>query len=277
MKVRLPFFRACRQCRFHWGTVGVLVCVATGATDALPDCAEFTEVMRTHFEWGEYPQIIKKVPPFLDSAGTTCDSTLKAMLHLCLGTAFFADGRIPEARRAYEKSFSHDSLTRIDSQFVSKAIQDFYDTVIEGLRRQQQEQYRRDSLQAVTEVILAQKNTVQHEIAEQGLLRQRNAGIAVGVGFTSGAALLFTAAWRARVAAKNDYERFLYYARTEPDLKKYRDYRTRVRRSDLAALLYGIGGCAFVTVSIPIWRRMANLKREIRRLNGTSSSPGDGK
>jgi tetratricopeptide (TPR) repeat protein len=215
--------------------------------------------VRSWFEWGEYDSIVAYVPSHLDGIE---DSVDLARLHLYLGVARFAAGRIGEARREFDRALAYNPRIILDRKYVSEEVVNLFDATVEERKRRLVEQARQDSLFRVKQRQLERETAVADSLEHlerarvHGRRRVRIAG-AVGAGVMSGAfAALTVFEYR---EAEEAYRHFITAAR-HGDKARFEHYRELVRRGDALAVVSAILSMMSAVTSVGLTVRAHRLK-----------------
>ncbi|MBD3316300.1 MAG: hypothetical protein GF344_10975 [Chitinivibrionales bacterium] len=187
--------------------------------------------VRAWFEWGEYDSIAHRVPSCLES---TTDSADVALLHLYLGVAQFAAGKIGDARKEFDRALAYNPAIALDEDYVSEEVVNLFRTTAEERARLLERKAFQDSLFQDKQNQLERESAAVDSLARLDRARaeaQRRGNIvgAAGAGALScGLAALAVFEFR---EAEDAYRRFKEAAH-RGDKAAYEYYGEMVRRSD---------------------------------------------
>lgn len=105
------------------------------------------EHVQNHFEWGEYPQLIAKLEPYLQAASDTLDPALRARYYSYLGVACFGTGRIGDSRKHFMTALTFDPAVRPDRRYISGEINSLFLSVLSDYTEKKKREHEKDSLQ----------------------------------------------------------------------------------------------------------------------------------
>jgi len=236
---------------------------ATGATDSLTLAA-----IRKHFEWGEYADLITKTEPLSLSFTARED----AVLCVYLGVAYFASGRVEDARVSFIRAYDLDDGAAIDSYYVSSEIIEFFHATLNQEKERREAQAENDSLIRVR--VMEQKLSQARLALQENLAAQRR--MYVGIGTLSLTASVLFAGFTAYeyVVSEPAYDDFLLAAENG-DLASYRVLKQELDRSNIMQLVAGsvsavcvVSGAYFIFRSRAVTRRMKTVVVSYKGANG---------
>ncbi|HEX2959708.1 MAG TPA: hypothetical protein VHO70_22925 [Chitinispirillaceae bacterium] len=128
--------------------------------------ADLQNVVRDHFEWGEYSALIDTLAPIIDSLSTVTDSSRISTYHCYLGVAFFSTEKIGDARAHFLQALQFDSSIVLPSEYVSKEISALFKVIKSEFEKQQRLKFMEDSLTFVhdEEKKLLHTKKILHEL-----------------------------------------------------------------------------------------------------------------
>jgi hypothetical protein len=130
------------------GLIAALGClVSPMAAGPLP-----IDSIQKYMQWGEYDKIITEIEPVVKDKALPSDSTMASDLLKYLGVAYFANGKIAEARAAFSDAFHAKSSVALEELYVSKEILVFFNVVITEEKSQIAAHNRADSLARIREL-----------------------------------------------------------------------------------------------------------------------------
>jgi tetratricopeptide (TPR) repeat protein len=130
------------------GLTTVLWCLV-GAAAAEPLSIDSVQ---KYMQWGEYDKIIAAIEPVVKEKKLPNDTTAASDLLKYLGVAYFANGKIAEARAAFSDAFHTKPSVALEELYVSKEILVFFNVVIAEEKSQIAARDRADSLARIREI-----------------------------------------------------------------------------------------------------------------------------
>lgn len=104
------------------------------------------DTLKKHMEWGEYDEIITKAEPIVKSNKLPEGPFSASSILKYLGVAYFAKGRIPEARSAFSMAYHVYPQVSLEEYYVSREILDFFAVTLNEEKTKLASKIRADSL-----------------------------------------------------------------------------------------------------------------------------------
>ncbi|MBD3345095.1 MAG: hypothetical protein GF401_08550 [Chitinivibrionales bacterium] len=186
------------------------------------------EVIRKHFEWGEYDSLVVKLQPYFSSLAEIQDSAQIAEYHLYYAVAEYAKGKISESRVHFIKAYALNPEIECEKKYVNEEILDLFAATIDEYKRQITLKAKQDSLLLEKEERLEQSKTKLEIIELKKQKRNKIIGAAIG----------YTLACAAAVFAVSEYNKAERYydifetARTAGDKAVYDEYKFKTKKTD---------------------------------------------
>ncbi len=187
-----------------------------------------------HFKWGEYDSIIQILEPLVKNHALTVADKENSFYFKILGVAYSAKGRISEARIIFSNALVLDSSVTIDSQYISKTIQDVFYSAKEEYKKNLIEKMRQDSLLKQKDIaIMTSKLNLKKEkqtISQTYFLAA--SGVCVLTGIVTGIEGFFE--------YKKSKESFTEFtnAASNGNLQEYNSLKTQVNDEDTYTTIY---------------------------------------
>jgi hypothetical protein len=130
---------------------------------AYPEENDIVSQARQWFEWGDYLLIIQKVPEVISSRADSLDSAQLSQLHLYLGVAFFAAGKVGQARNEFVSALKIFPGITLDEKYVDPGISDLFSTCVKEY--QQDKDLQEKNAQSLALAISTKNDSINNLLA----------------------------------------------------------------------------------------------------------------
>lgn len=224
-------------------------------------CAEHPShgTVRRLYEWGVYDSLKTALEPYLSAMPDSASESRIAEYRLYLGVAYFAEGKLGEARNQFGLAFESDSTLQPEPYYVPEEVIDLYASTVEDIRERQQLLARRDSILESEQLRLRGK--LEYEEIVAGRRRCSTLGVSsyvVAVACAGAAVYAFRRAEEAHARMLAEVQ--------EHDPRGYRKYREIVRKADVATVAAGVGALVCSVSGSLLTVRAIRRGRKARRL-----------
>lgn len=205
---------------------------------------------RQWFEWGDYLLIIQKVPEFISSQADSLDSAQSSQLHLYLGVAYFAAGKVGQARNEFMSALKIFPGITLDEKYVDPGISDLFNTCVKEY--QQDKDMQEKNAQSLALAISTKNDSINNLLARnEAASKERNrrnpympVAITMSVlcaGFAGMAVYEFN-------AGDDVYQKFVQAAQ-DGDYLEYTHLKDEVRKKDNLTKYFGSAAGATLIIS----------------------------
>jgi hypothetical protein len=231
-----------------------VLCILAAGVRA--DTRKFLHLVKQWSEWGEYDKVIEAVPEYFDTASAKPDNISKAELHKLLGVAFFATGKVDDARVEFILAYEHNNNIKIDKNYVSEEIYMLFMSTIDSQKRRKSERAARDSLESLKKDSRKKEQKSRHA-------SKRRASVIVAATSAAFACLFAGAAAYEFAITSEEYDHFKRSAESG-DLSTYESKKKNVEQGDRLTIGAAAGAGTFAVVSTVFFIRWRQRVRQSR-------------
>jgi tetratricopeptide (TPR) repeat protein len=213
---------------------------------AMPPDSQSSEEIRALFEWGEYPELIRKLEPLVRPIPVKIDSLTIATYFSYLGVAYYGVGRIEDSRNAFLKAFSFDTLVTLDSNYITHEIALLCSMANNECLNQRIQARQSDSLLQITQKAF---NNSINEVRLEAKKKRSRSSLTLAVSFFSVSAIFGGLMVYEYNTTKDSYNDFQIASR-QGDKINYDKNRNIVNRANTLIATCGIAAGTSVACGI---------------------------